>query len=230
MYFDQDNTMTGIRKISSPSMLPDSNSFNVIGLVLSGGLSTRMGQDKSLLRLTDTNQTLLSHARGLLTSAGVGTVLVSGKKPEQIHDIYPDSGPLAGIHAALSYLVEQHNGQDTERSGDDTQQFSGLLVLPVDMPNITPSTLKLLISQATQGDAIVHFTGFNLPVFIPYKANLFTYIECVLREDKSLSLFNMFVKNQANAIAVPADIRPNEFDNINSPEQWLELNQGLIKG
>tara|TARA_R110002012_G_scaffold166251_1_gene329631 strand:+ start:126 stop:815 length:690 start_codon:yes stop_codon:yes gene_type:complete len=226
MYFNQDSTMTGIRETSSPSMSPVSNSINVIGLVLAGGLSTRMGQDKSLLRRTDTNQTLLSHAQGLLTSAGVGTVLVSGKKPEQIHDIYPDSGPLAGIHAALRYLVEQH----TERSDDDAQQVSGLLVLPVDMPNITPSTLNLLISQATQGDAIVHFAGFNLPVYIPYKANLLTYIECVLREDKSLSLLNMFVKNQTNAIAVPGDIHPNEFVNINSPEQWLELNQGIVKG
>lgn len=230
MYVNQVNMTIDVGESSSTSISPDDNSMSVIGLVLAGGLSSRMGQDKSLLRLKDKNQTLLSHAQDLLTHAGVGTVLVSGKEPEQIHDIYPDCGPLAGVHAGMSYLAERHPGQVTERSGDDVQQAMGLLVLPVDMPNVTPNTLKALVSEGMQSDVIVHFTGFNLPVYIPYKTDLFTFLECVLREGKSLSLFNMFEKNHANAIANPGDIHPNEFDNINSPEQWLELNQSFTSG
>ncbi|UUS13945.1 NTP transferase domain-containing protein [Stenotrophomonas sp. CD2] len=49
------------------------------GIVLAGGLSSRMGRDKALLPWK--GRTLLEHMRGLLLQAGAGRVWVSGDYP-----------------------------------------------------------------------------------------------------------------------------------------------------
>ena len=62
-----------------------------------------MGADKAFLELG--GKTLLERARGLVADvcekvAIVGDLARFG--PDAIEDVFPDSGPLAGIHAAAS--------------------------------------------------------------------------------------------------------------------------------
>ncbi|GAC09903.1 molybdenum cofactor guanylyltransferase [Paraglaciecola chathamensis] len=194
---------------------------NVLGLVLAGGLSTRMGQDKSLLCLRSTNQSLVEHAQNVLSSVCNGQVIVSGNGAEQLHDVYPDCGPLAGIHAGLAYALNQRS---VAGELEPAEQISAMLVTPVDMPNLTARTIMLLIEKAQNNNNLAHFTGFNLPLYVPLHKSILQYLASVLRDKKALSIYQLLKVNQGQAIPIPHTVSVDEFVNVNSPEQWHKLN------
>jgi molybdopterin-guanine dinucleotide biosynthesis protein A len=98
------------------------------GVVLAGGQSRRMGRDKALLPWR--GAPLIDHQIALLRAAGMEAVYVSGERPdyEGIGDAMAHAGPvggLAGIAQALSFDAD-------------------LLIIPVDMPRLTPTLLSAL--------------------------------------------------------------------------------------
>lgn len=110
--------------------------------VLAGGKSTRMGADKAFLEWQ--SSTLLDHAVLLARLLASDTCVIgdpqkfSGHGAPVISDIYPDRGPLGGIHAALRNSTTELN-----------------LMLAVDMPLLTLPLLSYLVDRARQSDAIV---------------------------------------------------------------------------
>ena len=117
----------------------------LIGLVLAGGQSRRMGQDKALMRYQ--GSTLIEHASSLLKDAGCDEVLISRNARGFLVDIIEDAGPLGGVHAALNTLCN---------SGGANSKTYELLVLPVDMPQMTPQLLKLLVSAGRESQRSVY--------------------------------------------------------------------------
>ena len=109
------------------------------GFILAGGKSSRMGADKAFLELG--GKTLLERARGLVADV-CGKVAIVGDRarfgPDAIEDIFPDSGPLAGIHAALTATRSDLN-----------------LVLAVDTPFLEPKFLRWMLHRAATTHAIV---------------------------------------------------------------------------
>jgi molybdopterin-guanine dinucleotide biosynthesis protein A len=105
------------------------------GFVLAGGASRRMGRDKALLPWN--GATLVEHVAAQVREA-VGSVTLVGH-PERfgalplpaIPDLRPDSGPLAGIEAALLASDADWN-----------------LVVACDMPAITAKILRYLLDHA----------------------------------------------------------------------------------
>ncbi len=76
---------------------------DIDGIVLAGGKSRRLGEDKALLTLHPLSQTLLERTVALLTPF-VDTVRVSGRQVEFasfLPDAVLDAGPIGGILAAL---------------------------------------------------------------------------------------------------------------------------------
>ena len=110
---------------------------DVWGLVLAGGRSRRMGQDKALLETA--GETQLSRTVSLL-QRHLPQVFVSARQdqagePErsqypQVIDSYTDLGPMAGILSAL-----------------DTNADVAWLVVACDLPNITDTTISQLLEQ-----------------------------------------------------------------------------------
>ena len=118
----------------------------IAGVVLAGGRSSRMGQDKASLEYN--GQPLLDHMIGLLQQAGLHDVYVSGDC-----DVYPciaDSAPHQGPAHAM-YDVLKH-----------LESYDGVLFVPVDMPLLNPQMLETLINQKRSS----YFSGFVLPAFI----------------------------------------------------------------
>ncbi|MFY2823708.1 molybdenum cofactor guanylyltransferase MobA [Ruegeria sp. MALMAid1280] len=86
-----------------------------LGVILAGGLATRMGGgDKGLLQIG--GQSLLSHVIGRLTLQVDGLALNANGDPERFADlnlpILPDTiegfaGPLAGVLAGLDWAADQ---------------------------------------------------------------------------------------------------------------------------
>lgn len=80
---------------------------DVTGVVLAGGLGTRLGRDKTMLTLGD--RPVIERVVTALSEVCAKVVVVSRTKTSEflglpvVTDIYPGCGPLGGIHAALSY-------------------------------------------------------------------------------------------------------------------------------
>jgi molybdopterin-guanine dinucleotide biosynthesis protein A len=114
------------------------------GVVLAGGRSTRLGQDKALLRLAG-GQTLVGTAVATLHPLVAEVVVVAsdgqrlGDLPARIvPDVYPDGGALGGIYSGL--LAAQHDHA---------------LVVACDMPFLSPALLRHLLALPRDYDVLL---------------------------------------------------------------------------
>jgi molybdenum cofactor guanylyltransferase len=172
----------------------------VAGLILAGGRSTRMGQDKALLEWRGAS--LLSHARALLRSAGVVEIHVGGR-PEEI-DGLPDSQPHAGPARAILDAARLLRGR-----------YDRLLIIPVDMPLLGRDQLAPLLA-ALPGEAR-HWEGQPLPALIPVEA-------CdTLHGEDIHSIKRLLAALEAEVLALPIAGPPEAFSNINTPDALARL-------
>ncbi|WP_339833236.1 molybdenum cofactor guanylyltransferase [Paenibacillus sp. FSL R7-0272] len=88
------------------------------GIILAGGLSSRMGTNKALLELngsavlTHINNAIRPAVSRIVVAAGSNEAIYSAlgdKDFEFVKDVYPGKGPLAGLDAALSVSQTEWN-------------------------------------------------------------------------------------------------------------------------
>jgi len=137
-----------------------------IGVVLAGGLSSRMGRDKALLPWR--GRPLIEHQLDVLREAGVDEVRVSGHRPDYhgIVDAIPQLGPLGG----LAGLAESLTG-DVD-----------LLVIPVDMPLLQANLLRRLRAERPQARSL-RFVDHVLPLRLRLDGHARTALLALLRHD-----------------------------------------------
>jgi molybdopterin-guanine dinucleotide biosynthesis protein A len=111
----------------------------MLGVVLAGGESRRMGRDKALVEVD--GEPLWRRQVGVLHAAGAGRVVLARRRgqenvgyPDCCFDAFEGCGPLAGIHAAL------------EIGGHPL-----VAVLAVDMPGIDAGWFKWLLGFCGPG-------------------------------------------------------------------------------
>lgn len=124
--------------MSKPNHLP------LYGLLLCGGRSSRMGQDKARLLLH--GQSLLQRGLERLRAAGCQQVWAAGDYPDvpSLPDLpcYQGRGPLAGLASALMWAP-----------------VARWLVIPVDMPGLEAELLQTFLQLAADthiGAALQH--------------------------------------------------------------------------
>ncbi len=114
---------------------------------MAGGLSSRMGQNKALLRLA--GQTLLERALGTLAAAGL-PASIAGGAPELacfaplIPDAQPELGPLSGICSALVACPAPW-----------------AVFVSVDLPLLPPALLGTLLDRARKTGAPVTLASLD---------------------------------------------------------------------
>jgi molybdenum cofactor guanylyltransferase len=139
----------------TPDAVPDAVAESVLGVVLAGGRSSRMGCDKASLVHVN-GLTFLQHAIARLRPL-VSQVAVSGRVVDdpQVHSI-PDQaieseqsnesdqsgyhGPAVAVWSAVKFAKE--NG------------FKSVLVTPVDMPYLESSCLQRVLAAAGKGEPV----------------------------------------------------------------------------
>jgi len=174
--------------------------MNIVGVVLAGGQSKRMGTDKSSLKIG--NLTLMQHAKTILTSAGINKIFVSGA--QNIQDTYINKGPVAGIYACLEHL----------------NQYGLILFIPVDMPLLNKHVLLALMNQKTQH--AICFKNQQLPIII--KNNLISrQIIKQQLDNELLSIKNMLAK--LNATSIISQFSNNVFTNTNTEKDWTKAKE-----
>lgn len=170
------------------------------GLVLAGGRSLRMGQDKAALRWQ--GRSLLEHGLDLLREAGASERRISG--PQDIADRYPQLGPVGGLASAVEQLPDGR-----------------LLVLAIDMPRVDLALLRTLL-EAPEA-ASVHFDGNPLPLRMHLDARARQIIHDQLGEhSRQRSLQALLVRLGGVTLALDADVE-SRLRNCNTPEEWSAL-------
>lgn len=175
---------------------------NIVGIILNGGKSSRMGSDKSALIYQ--GNSLLEHAKSLFSEVGINNIYVSGNGG--IEDIIPDRGPLGGVYSIMQQLA---NNQE-------------VVIIPVDMPLLSADILSSLILTKHQGDA-VHFKGFIMPLKLRLSNIIRKYIEEAVTDNNfNPSVKSLLKKINVDVIDIPTG-RDNCFVNTNTPDEWDKI-------
>jgi molybdopterin-guanine dinucleotide biosynthesis protein A len=182
---------------------------DVMGAILAGGTSSRMGSDKATLLLGGVP--LIAYAAHTLTSVFSDVVVSSGKAPRysflglpEITDIIEDRGPLGGIHACLA-----------------AAKGRPVFVLASDLPFVTPALVEYLLHARSHQQTVVASDGDNVqPLCGIYDPTSLPHLERCL-EEASLSVMKALVGlGKYTTLQIGPQLRffhPHLLHNINSP-------------
>ncbi len=199
--------------ITSRQSVDQSIASRSLGVVLAGGRSSRMGQDKALLPIG--NQTYLSRAVSLLAQH-CAQVLVSGHYPDYTwvadgDEGGPFQGPLAGIARCAEY--------------GEAHQFEALVVIPVDMPLLEHRELAFLIAAATQAPRRPHgLGGAYFPLYLPLTDELISAISRLRAAPNGRDRSVRALLQQTDARLHDYADRDTLF-NVNTPADHSQLQQ-----
>lgn len=175
------------------------------GLILAGGQSSRMGQDKARLPWPGADS-LLDYMIGFLSDCGCRQVLVSGNYPE--HQGIPDRraglGPLGGLDAVLA-------------SGQVACPW--LLMVPIDMPLLEQNSLQTLMATAQQQGRGARFQASPLPMVLKVDPALGHAAEAAIDQGGAMHQLGRMLE-----LVQVANPGSNVLDNLNTPEA---MNQAL---
>jgi molybdopterin-guanine dinucleotide biosynthesis protein A len=169
-----------------------------------------MGANKAFLELE--GKSLLNRALDTLKAA-CGSVAIVGDPVmfanfgPVVADVFPNCGPLGGIHAALAASAVEFN-----------------VIVAVDMPFVSPKLIAFLFAAAEASDAIVTVprtrTGFQ-PLCAVYRRAFASTAERALQDgrckvDASFAHLPLCIVEESELLQ--AGFSENDFFNVNTPE------------
>ncbi|MEE8426710.1 MAG: molybdenum cofactor guanylyltransferase [Woeseiaceae bacterium] len=179
----------------------------IYGLVLAGGKSRRMGEDKALLVRDGTSQ--LEHIAALL-QAVTDKVFVSTRAEqqdervrrrfEQIVDQFDDIGPIAGILSAM-------------------QEYPHVdwLVVACDLPNVDDETIRFLLANRSVEQPFTAYRSSHDDLPEPLCAVYRTGADAIIRKFVDEGLVcprKILMRSDTCLLSQP---NPASLDNVNTP-------------
>ncbi len=188
---------------------------NIVGVVLAGGKSTRMGMDKALLEKS--NRQFIQIAIDTLKEV-TSRVVVSCREACQygeydlpvVFDEIDGAGPLSGMHAVMKNI-----------------QADYYIFLPIDNPLVPGALFEYMLQSAGDCDALVPYIGgYFEPLCAIYHRRCFPLIEKFLAsgERKVRSFYSEakicpFTEEEISLFGEPEKI----FFNINHKDHYDRL-------
>ena len=194
---------------------------SVAAFILAGGKSSRMGSDKAFLEAS--GRTLLVNALDLAQSVAqevrtVGDPAKFAAFGTTVQDIYPDRGPLGGVHAALASSKADLN-----------------LIIAVDLPFLEPRFLQYLIVAAEKSQATVtvpQIGGYFEPLCAVYRLEFASLADRALAAGRN-KVDALFAEASVRIVSEPELVEngfpPAMFRNVNTPEDWKLVQQELAR-
>ena len=187
---------------------------SVIGAVLAGGKSTRMGTEKALLPIN--SRPMVQYAAETLGRVFEKVIIVGGGREKfgllKLHiarDIYEECGPLGGIHAALRCAKHR-----------------SVFILSCDTPYIPSELVEHIIRfDSPEWTRIAVFEGVLQPLCGLYDASSLNEIEHDLEEGR-YSVLKTLQEIEHVEIPITADLpffALRMFSNVNRPEDYKSL-------
>jgi molybdopterin-guanine dinucleotide biosynthesis protein A len=175
------------------------------GFVLTGGRSSRMGENKARLQigkhfLVELIANTVREATGNITL--IGNPQAFADLPfECLPDAQPALGPLAGIETALASYRSELN-----------------LITGCDMPDLKSTDLAHLITAAAESKSLCTLTrdanGRRHPLCAVYRTEALPFIQKAL-SDNRLRLLSLVEELKAEEVQIDSVLQ-----NLNTPEQW----------
>ena len=203
----------------------------VTGVILAGGTSRRMGQNKALIPLGD--DTLIGHVIRRICPLTDELLLITNTPDEYAHlglpmysDIVPDAGALGGVYTGLM-----------------TASHDAVLCVACDSPFLVPKLLTYLVSALDDYDAVMPWTYRENPadrngnqitlqtLCAAYSKRCLPIIELMLQESE---LRVHALQERASIKSVSPEIwqafDPDgiSFFNINTPADFAQANVYII--
>jgi len=191
---------------------------DITAFILVGGLSSRIGTNKALLKIC--GKSLIQRLTELLNSI-FPEVVISSNEPELyeflgkkiVKDFYPGRGPLSGVHSALNFTTSERN-----------------FILSCDMPFISLELIKYIIEYKSDASVIIPKAEGRIQSLCGiYSKNILADVELLLVEsqekDTALkgSIHELLSRVQSEIIDVTKMkfCHPDLFFNINTSDDYL---------
>lgn len=196
---------------------PESSFPAIAGIIMAGGLSSRFGSNKALVRFH--KKPLIQHVAETISPL-FPTCLLSTNSPDTysflslstVQDIYPNAGPLGGIHAALSTI-------------DEPRAF----IAGCDMPLLAPQLIRFLCTLAEEEDWDVVLPWLSTgpePLCAVYSQSTLPVIEKNLKQ-RNCKLTDILAELRVRRVGEPEllSVVPDltTFHNINRPEDLADI-------
>lgn len=144
---------------------------DITGIILSGGKSTRMGVNKSLLMID--GKTIIARVHDLMLNIFSEVILITNEPEEYrflglniYEDVYKGFGPLAGIHSGLLNSSTQRN-----------------FIISCDMPFMTEQMIRYLVEYPTGKQiTVAKADGYVQQLAGVYSKDLIVQIENILKD------------------------------------------------
>ncbi|RME58206.1 MAG: hypothetical protein D6780_07115 [Candidatus Dadabacteria bacterium] len=203
----------------------------IIGALLCGGASARMGTNKAFLKYKEFY--FVEKALNILNRLKEGGYLkknfLCGSLPRYscIPDKIKGIGPLSGIYS----LLESEEVRGFLKSSNS---IYGLFI-PVDMPLLTAEDLLYLIQNLKDFDYLLKYRSFTFPFLIKFTQETKKIIKeralqknCVKKQYSLAVIFNdILTKFQLNYREIEP-LSQRNFLNVNYREEYLSLLKGAL--
>ena len=181
--------------------------YSCSAVILAGGMSRRMGRCKALLPMG--GKTMLN--RTLEELSDFDDILISCNDPlpvpgiPTVSDRFPDSGPLAGIQAALS-----------------TCRNDALFVVPCDLPAFSRELPRLLLEEMDDSTDVMivrDSTGGLHPLCGIYRRRTLPVMEQCLRQEQR-KILNFVHRVSWKYLDLDGRIPDRILFNMNTPQDY----------
>ncbi|NOZ45898.1 MAG: molybdenum cofactor guanylyltransferase [Chlorobi bacterium] len=186
---------------------------NVTSIILAGGKSTRMGQNKALMKLN--GLPLIQHVYNSLTPIS-STILISSNSAEYsflnteiVEDKYPGVGPIGGIYSCLKKSNTILN-----------------IVVSCDTPFLSPDFFIYLLTFSKGFDITIPIhKGITEPIIGIYKKHTYTTFEHFINAGiySPSKAIKSLKHNYVEISKKQPFYNPNLFANLNSLEDLNRL-------
>jgi molybdopterin-guanine dinucleotide biosynthesis protein A len=192
---------------------------SITGVILAGGKSSRMGQNKALMSLG--GKRLVDRVVGVMRSVFDDLLMVTNTPGvyadlglPMVRDVWPEKGSLGGVYSAIYHVATPY-----------------CLVVACDMPFLQTAVLRYLITQINDHDVVVpDVLGELQTLHAIYSKACLQPIERRL-EMHRLRIIGFFPDVRVRTVTAselePYDPALLAFQNLNTPEEFQAAEQRL---
>lgn len=196
----------------------DQSEMNVTGILLAGGLSSRMGKEKGLVKVG--NQYLYEYPLQVL-EACCNEILISTCKDSVISRSYPivcdetsGLGPIGGIYTCL-----KHSSNDLN------------VILSYDMPGVNEALVRYMLHEIKGDDMVVPSLKANQPEPLCgiYRKSILPVIEACIQQNE-YAVHAVRNRSRSKVLLIKQHMsfwHPDLFANINKIGDLEQLSPGF---